>query len=66
MKAACMNSIQNPEWANGRSIARNLRCGWKGEVNSLEDPCPRCCHRGMLAPMVDVPKMEPRKEAANG
>ncbi len=49
-RSACMNAIP---W--GESWAR---CGWQGEVASLDDPCPRCGNRGRLAPVVEIPKVE--------
>ncbi len=51
MMAACMNAVRSPYggW---------YRCEWKGEIESLDLPCPRCLNKGRLAPVVKVPEVE--------
>ncbi len=51
MKAACLNAVPHlteQYW---------YRCGWRGEVTSLQDQCPRCSNKGRLASVVEIPKV---------
>ena len=47
LPAACMNAVRNP---NGGWY----RCEWIGDIESLDDECPRCFNKGRMAPVVDV------------
>lgn len=48
--AQCMNAVRNHEQGGW------YRCGFTGEVKSLEDECPSCLTSGRLAPVTRVPK----------
>lgn len=54
IKAACMNTV--PMLPPARTW---LRCGWIGDVPSLDVECPHCLNRGRLAPVIDVPRVAP-------
>ena len=59
MIAECQNAVPN-----SATLPRTWhRCGWSGEVESLDAECPNCLRKGTLAPVVMVPKPTARLQS---
>lgn len=53
MKAACQNAVRN--WDSILNHPNEwYRCGFIGEVPSLESECPRCHNKGRLIEVKDT------------
>ena len=52
MNVKCMNAIRlQDQW---------VYCGWQGEVDNINDPCPQCCRSNVLAPLIYTKSLKER------